>query len=137
MKKMKNNFNEEQEKVFNSIERMVTAFQNKDIDGILDTYEHNAIVMFKPQEPVVGKVQLRAVFTEFVSMNPRYTFSGHDIYISGDIATHIAPWIMQGELPDGTKIEQSGLSISVLRKQNNGKWLILQDNPHGQFLLDN
>ncbi len=134
-KKMENNFNDEQKKVFSTIEKMVTAFQNKDIDGVLATYEDNAIVMFEPQKPVQGKETLRAVFTQFVGMNPQYTFSGHEIYISGDIATHTAPWKMVGQLPDGTKIEQSGLSVAVLRKQADGNWLMIQDNPHGQFLL--
>ncbi|MDX2173863.1 MAG: DUF4440 domain-containing protein [Bacteroidota bacterium] len=134
-KKMENNFNSEQKKVFSTIENMVTAFQNKDIEGVLATYEDNAIVMFEPQKPVQGKETLRAVFTQFVTMNPQYTFSSHEVYISGDIATHIAPWKMVGQMPDGSKIEQSGLSVAVLRKQANGSWLMIQDNPHGQFLM--
>lgn len=132
---MENNFNEEQKKVFSTIEKMVDAFQNKNIDGVLSAYEPDAIVMFEPQKPVSGKEVLKTVFSQFVGMNPQYTFSGHEIYISGDIATHIAPWSMTGQLPDGTKIEQSGLSIAVLRKQASGNWLMIQDNPHGQFLL--
>lgn len=133
---MENNFNKEQQKVFSTIEKMVYAFQNKDIDGVLTTYEENAIVMFEPQKPVQGKENLRAAFTQFVGMNPQYAFSGHEVYISGEIATHIAPWKMVGQMPDGTKIEQNGLSIAILRKQPNGNWLLIQDNPHGQFLLN-
>lgn len=135
-KNMENNFNEEQKEVLRTIEKMVSAFENKNIDGVLATYESDAIVMFEPQKPVQGKEVLRAMFTQFVDMNPKYTFSGHEIYISGDIATHTAPWKMIGQLPDGTKIEQSGLSVAVLRKQINGTWLMIQDNPHGQFLLN-
>lgn len=134
--KMDNNFNEEQKKVFSTIEKMVAAFEAKDIDGVLATYENNAIVMFEPQKPVQGKENLRAAFTQFVGMNPQYTFSGHEVYVSGDIATHVAPWKMTGHLPDGTKIEQSGLSVAVLRKQTDGSWLMIQDNPHGQLLLN-
>ncbi|MEB2778677.1 DUF4440 domain-containing protein [Algoriphagus sp. D3-2-R+10] len=136
IKTMDSKFNEEQKKVYSTIEKMVTSFQSKDIDGVLSTYESNAIVMFEPQIPVQGKDNLRLAFTEFVGFNPQYSFSGHEVYISGDIATHIAPWKMVGQLPDGTKIEQSGLSIAVLRKQADGNWLMIQDNPHGQFLLD-
>jgi ketosteroid isomerase-like protein len=131
-----NNFNEEQKEVFSTIETMVAAFQGKEIDGVLSTYEKNAVVMFEPQQPVAGKEMLRKAFSELVGFNPQYTFSGHEIYISGDIATHIAPWTMTGELPDGTRIKQSGLSVAVLRKQNDGSWLIIQDNPHGQILLN-
>lgn len=134
-KKMENNFNEEQKKVFSTIDRMVAAFEKKDIDGVLATYEAGAIVMFEPQRPVQGKDALRAAFTQFVDMNPQYTFSGHEVYVSGNIATHIAPWKMKGELPNGTKVEQSGLSVAILRKQADGSWLMIQDNPHGQFLM--
>ena len=134
-KKMEKNFNEEQKKVFSTIEKMVTAFQNKDIDGVLATYEDHAILCFEPQKPVQGKEILRTVFTQFVGMNLQYTFSGHEVYVSGDIATHTAPWKMVGQLPDGTKIEESGLSVAVLRRQANGNWLIIQDKPHGEFLL--
>ena len=134
---METKFSEEQQNVFNTIERMVTSFQNKDIEGVLSTYEPGAVVMFEPQQRVVGRQALKDAFTEFVGFNPQYTFSGHEVYVSGDIATHIAPWTMVGSLPDGTPIGQSGLSVAVLRKQSNGSWLIVQDNPHGQFLLGN
>ena len=135
-KKMENNFNAEQQKVYNVIVNMTNAFIKKDIDGVLATYEDNAIVMFEPQKPVTGKDNLRMAFTQFVTMNPIFTYSGHEVYISGDIATHIAPWKMMGQLPDGTKVEQSGLSIAVLRKQADGNWLMIQDNPNGQFLMN-
>jgi ketosteroid isomerase-like protein len=43
---------------------------------------------------------------------------------------------MTGTAPDGTPIRQSGLSVAVLRKQADGKWLMVFDNPFGQHLLD-
>ncbi|UII30674.1 DUF4440 domain-containing protein [Fulvivirga ulvae] len=135
-KHMEANFNQEQKKVFSTIEKMVTAFQNQDIESVLSTYEPDAIVMFEPQTPVSGRDMLRKAFTEFAAIKPRYTFNGHEIYIAGNIATHLAPWTMVGYLPDGNKIEQSGLSIAVLRKQTDGTWLMIQDNPHGQFLIN-
>lgn len=135
-KKMETNFNAEQKKVYNVIVNMTNAFEKKDIEGVLATYEDGAIVLFEPQKPVTGKDNLRMAFTQFVTMNPIFAYSGHEVYISGDIATHIAPWKMVGHLPDGTKVEQSGLSIAVLRKQANGTWLMIQDNPNGQFLMN-
>jgi uncharacterized protein (TIGR02246 family) len=129
---MKNNFNEEQKRVFNTIKN---AFENKDIDVALASYEADAIVMFEPQKPTVGKEAIRTALTKYFDMNAQFVSSGYEIYISGDIATSIEPWSMTGQLPDGTKIEQSGLGITVLRKQTDGNWLIVQDNPHGQFML--
>ena len=134
-KKVEANFDTEQKKVYNVIVSMTDAFEKKDIDGVLATYEDGAIVMFEPQKPVTGKDNLRKAFMQFVTMNPIFTYSGHEVYISGNIATHIAPWKMVGHLPDGTKVEQSGLSVAVLRKQANGTWLMIQDNHNGQFLM--
>jgi ketosteroid isomerase-like protein len=48
---------------------------------------------------------------------------------------HFAPWTMTGKTPDGHEIKQSGLSVVVLRKQGNGKWLMVFDNPFGQHLM--
>ena len=68
--------------------------------------------------------------------NPVFTYSGHEVFIKGNVATHISPWKMTAKAPDGTVIKQSGLSVAVLRKQKNGEWLMIIDDPHGQFLMN-
>jgi uncharacterized protein (TIGR02246 family) len=132
---MESKFSTEQLNVLSAIEKMVAAFQSSDIDGVLASYEQDAAVMFEPQKPVTGKDTFRMIFTQAAAIAPKYTFGGHEICVTGDIATHISPWSMTGQLPDGTMIEQSGLSVAVLRKKKDGQWLMVQDNPHGQFLL--
>ena len=132
---MEQNFDPEQTKVLGTVNKMVAAFQSGDIDGVLAAYEPGAAIMFEPQKPVSGKEAFRMIFSQVAAMNPRYTFGGHEICVTGDIATHISPWSMTGQMPDGAKIEQSGLSVAVLRRQADGNWLMIQDNPHGQFLL--
>lgn len=134
--KMENNFNGEQKKVLSTIEKMVHAFHNKDINGVLSCYELDATILFEPQKPITGREMLKNAFSSAFEINPKYEFGAHEIYITGNIATHITPWAMKGQLPDGTLLEQSGLSVAVLRKQNDGNWLMVLDNPHGQFLMD-
>lgn len=133
IKKMENNFNVEQKKVLSTIEKMVQAFHNKDMNGVLSCYEPDAIIVFEPQKPITGREILKNAFSSAFSINPEYKFGEHEIYITGDIATHTTPWAMKGQLPDGTFIEQSGLSIAVLRRQKDGNWLMILDNPHGQY----
>jgi ketosteroid isomerase-like protein len=68
--------------------------------------------------------------------NPHFTFSdGHDVVVNGDLALHITPWNMTATAPDGQQISQSGLSVAVLRKQLDGAWKMVIDNPHGGRLL--
>lgn len=127
----------EQKEVLNAIENMTKAFENKDIDAVMACYEPKAVVVFEPESPISNKAILRKMFTGMSMANPIFTYSGHEVFITGNIATHIAPWSMIAKTPDGKEIKQSGLSIAVLRKQDNGKWLMILDNPHGQFLLNN
>ncbi|WP_394751037.1 YybH family protein [Spongiimicrobium salis] len=124
-----------QQQVIQAIEKMTKAFENKDIDAVMACYEPNAVVVFEPESPVSDANILRKMFTEMSNVNPKFTYSGHEVFVTGNIATHIAPWKMTAKAPDGTAIEQSGLSVAVLRKQENGEWLMTIDNPHGQFLM--
>ncbi|MFI1773322.1 YybH family protein [Thalassobellus citreus] len=127
---------EEQQNVLNTITKMTKAFQNKDIDGVMACYEPNAVVVFEPESPISDTTILQNMFTGMSKANPVFTYSGHEVFITGNIATHIAPWKMTAKAPDGTDIKQNGLSVAVLRKQENGQWLMLLDNPHGQFLMN-
>lgn len=58
-----------------------------------------------------------------------------EVLLAGDTAIHTAPWSMRATAPDGTPIEQRGLSVAVLRRQRDGSWLMVTDNPYGQRLL--
>ncbi len=126
----------EQQNVLSTIKKMTKAFENKDIEKVMSCYEPNATVVFEPESPVSNHTVLKEMFSGMSMANPVFTYSGHEVFISDDIATHIAPWEMTAKAPDGTEIKQSGLSVAVLRKQESGTWLMVIDNPHGQFLMN-
>ncbi|MEJ2419295.1 MAG: DUF4440 domain-containing protein [Exilibacterium sp.] len=107
----------EEAKVLETIETMTSAFHRKDMDGVLTSYEDGAAVMFEPGTRVSDPAVLRQMFEGAFQFNPNFNYpKGHEVYISNDIALHIAPWVMKGKAPDGTDIEQGGLSVAVLRK---------------------
>ena len=117
------------------VEAMTAAFQTGDLDSVMQSYEAEAAVAFEPNAPVSDPAMMREIFSQWMSMNPSFTYAGHDVIEAGDLALHIAPWTMTGTAPDGTAIEQSGLSVSVMRKQSDGSWRLVIDNPHGAQLL--
>lgn len=123
--------NAEQTAVLNVIETMTSSFAQADIDGVMNTYEPNAMVMFEPGLGLSDEDAIRQGFTEFASMNPSFTYGEHQVIVAGDIGVHISPWQMKGTTPDGAAMEIGGLSVAVLRKQPDGKWLMVIDNPYG------
>ena len=126
---------ETKDDIVSTIIRMTDAFHEGDINAILRTYEAGAVVVGEPGKPVTGEPALRAMFGAFIMLKPKFTYSGHDAIIAGDLAVHLAPWQMTGVAPDGTTIQQHGLSVAVLRRQADGRWLMVIDQPHGDALL--
>lgn len=129
-------FTPEQNEVMKVILEMTASFHKKDLKGVLASYEPNAVIVFEPEKPASGKDSITEGFMGFFAVNPKFEYSGHEVFINGNLAMHFAPWTMTGKTPDGTEIKQSGLSVVVLRKQQDGKWLMVFDNPFGQHLLD-
>lgn len=132
----KQNFDHEQQAVLQAVQQMTDAFHRKDIKGVMDSYEPNAMVVFDPQHPIQDVEVLKERFIQSFGISPRFEYSGHEVFVNGDIGVHLAPWTMTATAPDGTAIKQTGLSIAVLRQQKDGKWLMVFDDPHGQFLLE-
>lgn len=128
--------NKQETEVLKTIKAMTSAFHEKDINGVLASYETEAAVMFEPGQRVSDPMDIQKMFEGAFQLNPKFDYPmGHEVYVASNIALHIAPWVMKGETPDGADIEQQGLSVAVLRKQNNGQWLLVLDNPHGQLLM--
>lgn len=132
-----NTMNLDQQDVLATIKSMTEAFHSGDIDGVMSSYEDRATVVFEPDAPVSDPAIMRTMFQGTFTLDPKFSYSGHEVFVADDIAIHFAPWTMKGNAPDGQAVEQSGLSVAVLRRQADGKWLMVIDNPHGQHLLTN
>lgn len=114
---------------------MTDAFHRHDLAAITATYEPLAAVAFEPGTPITDPTTREAIFRGFFVLNPHFTYGGHEVIVAGDLALHIAPWTMTAQDATGNPIEQTGLSVAVLRRQMDGRWLMVIDNPHGQRLL--
>jgi uncharacterized protein (TIGR02246 family) len=106
-----------------------------DMDAILASFEPNAVMAAQPGMTVAGTEALREAFEQFLAINPRITVTSQETIQTGDIALHSYTWKMSGKAPDGSPVEQSGFSTVVLRRQNDGRWLMVIDNPFGDRLL--
>jgi ketosteroid isomerase-like protein len=122
--------------ILSTIEAMTHAFHQGNIDGVMRTYEPGAVVVGEPGTPVTGTPALRAMFAGFIAAKAHFTFLGHEVIHGDDIALHLTPWHMVGVGPDGKAIEAQGLSVAVLRRQQDGRWLMVIDDPYGDVLLN-
>lgn len=125
---------ETQQQVLDTVLSMTRAFESRDIEAVLAHYNHDAVISFEPGKPTSGASNIREQFTQFFAINPAFDYGGHKVVVTGDTALHIAPWDMKGTAPDGSAISDSGLSVSVLKRQADKSWRIVLDEPYGALV---
>ncbi|MGB0902849.1 YybH family protein [Halocynthiibacter sp.] len=111
------------------IHDMVSALGNGQVAPVVNSYSDDGLLVLNNTD-FRGPDMLTAAYTEFAAISPEIRFDYEDLHITGNIALHIAPWSMTGTAPDGTAVTDSGLSVVVLQKQDDGEWKILMDLPH-------
>lgn len=123
------------EVIIEVVKNMSAAMEQGNLEEALKAYEPGATLVAQPGMSVSGAA-FREAMNGYVSMKPKFEMPKHEVVESGDIALHISPWTMEAVDPaTGKTVRQSGLSLAVFRKQKNGKWLMVIDNPHGGHLL--
>lgn len=125
----------EHEQIHSVIEANNAAVAAGDIEAVLATFEPSGALAGQPGLVTDGPAALRGAFEGFMGMKPQITITGQEIVQAGDIALHSTTWDMTGAAPDGSEIAQSGFSVVVLRRQDDGRWLIAIDNPFGDHLV--
>lgn len=106
------------------------AINAGDIQAALALYEPNASFVAEPGKVVTGTEAIREVLTGFIAMKPTITIDVKAVE-SGDLALLYGTWSMSATGPDGNAIKESGQSREVARRQPNGDWLFVIDDPNG------
>lgn len=129
------NHNMEQSQIEATIDANSKAVAAGDIESVLETYAPDAVMVGPAGPPAIGTPALRAAFSQFLAIAPQIKVTNSTVVQSGDTALNTYAWTMTGKTPDGQSIQQSGLSVIVLRKQSDGRWLMVIDNPFADKAL--
>ena len=118
-----------------AVREFFKTFNQGDIEAILAFYEPKAAFVAQPGQVAEGTAALRATVNGFLSMKPTLSMGRYQAILAGDIALSIAKWTLKGTGPDGKPIQMEGTTTDVLRRQADGRWLFVIDNPWGQGIL--
>lgn len=107
------------------------TFNAGDIDAAMRMYVQDAVFVPKPGSSVRGLDAIRAALAEFMQLKLPIKTTHKQALVSGDVALLISDWIIEGKGPDGQPVKLTGTSSDVARRQADGTWLVLIDNPFG------
>ncbi len=117
------------------ITRLITAMNARDLETAMTLFEPGASFVMKPGVVVSGTAGIRQALEGFMALKPTLTIEAQQIVQAGDIVQYCARWSLTGVDSTGAAVQLSGRSSSILRRQYNGKWLFLVDNPWGTDIV--
>jgi ketosteroid isomerase-like protein len=110
------------------------AITSGDIDAALSLYEPAATFAMPSgfgEGSVTGLDGLRGALSGFLAMSPELKVNPEKALLSGETALVIGNWTLKGRDAEGNDIDASGRYADVVRRQPDGSWLFVIDNPNG------
>jgi ketosteroid isomerase-like protein len=102
---------------------------DRDLDGLLALYEDLATFVGPDGESASGKPEIRARLEGLLAMAPQITATDSDVVIAHDVALMSNRWAMKLGGLDSDSPSIDGRSTEVARRQYDGGWLYVIDNP--------
>jgi uncharacterized protein (TIGR02246 family) len=108
------------------------ALNAGDLEGLLDAYEQDAQLVVPPDgRRVSGRAELREALRPMLALRPKARLEVVDKLEVDGLALTYGRWTMVGTEPGGAAVELEGRGTVVSRRQPDGTWLIVLDNPVG------
>ena len=114
-----------------AIELFAAAMGAGDLGGALSLYEPEATFAPQPGAAVTGLPAIREALAGFLALQPTLSGQVRKVLQADGVALLVNEWTLAGREPNGAEIAMSGVSADVLRRQADGRWLILVDDPWG------
>ena len=105
------------------------AFAAGDIERVMELYEPDAVIVPQPGQVMIGAEQVRAALQGFLDVNVRFSADTAEVIQTGDLALVAAQWSATIDGPDGERVVLGGVSSDVMRRQADGGWRYLIDQP--------
>jgi ketosteroid isomerase-like protein len=116
------------EEVLTSI---VEGINTGNLDALMPLYEPGAAFAVQPGTLAHGVRGVREALAAFIAMKGRLDLAVTRVLEAGDLALVTTRWSFAGTGPDGEPVKLAAQSADVLRRQANGSWRFVIDNPWG------
>jgi uncharacterized protein (TIGR02246 family) len=113
------------------LQRIAETFSAHDVEGAVELYEPNATLVAQPGQVVTGTEAIREVLSGLLGMRPRFDLKVSKAFQADDTALIFSDWTLSATDPDGNAVEMAGQGSDVARRQADGSWLMMIDNPWG------
>jgi ketosteroid isomerase-like protein len=118
-----------------AVELLDRVFAQGDLSAVLSFYEEAAVVITEPGKAARGVEELRSFFARAMQSGISAKQLKTQVIEAEGVALFLSRWTLhQKDAPPGVA-ERTFTATTVFRKQPDGGWKVLIDNPFGPLIL--
>jgi len=110
---------------------IVDGINTGNLDSLMPLYESQAAFASQPGSLNHGLPGVREALSGFIAMKGTLDLRVTRVLEASDLALVTAVWSFTGTGPDGKPVTLAAKSADVLRRQTDGSWRFVIDNPWG------
>ena len=110
---------------------IVDGINNGNLDALMSLYEPEAAFASQPGSLAHGATGVRQSLAAFIAMKGTLDLKVTRVLEAGGLAFVAGVWSFSGTGPDGKPVTLTGRNGDVLRRQGDGSWRFVIDNPWG------
>ncbi len=113
---------------------LLKALEQGDLDAAVALYEPTATFVVSPEQVVTGQAGIREVLQSFIAAKATFNIDAVTAVPSADgtVAVTRVKGSSTSPGPDGNPVTTPLHSVEVVRKQSDGTWLFIIDDPSGE-----
>ena len=113
------------------LESVVEGINTGNFDMLMALYEPEAAFATQPGSLAHGLPGVREALAGFIAMKGTLDLKVTRVLQASDLALVVGVWSFVGTGPDGQAVRLTGQNADVLRRQSDGSWRFVIDNPWG------
>ncbi len=104
-----------------------------DVEAVVGLYEEGGSLVQHDGGVATGHAAIRGIITRLVGIQPKLRNDVvRVIQVGEDLALVYNDWSMSAKGRDGNPIERAGKAIEVVRRQADGTWRFVIDDPYAR-----
>jgi ketosteroid isomerase-like protein len=113
------------------LKSIVDGINAGNLAALMPLYESEAAFATQPGSLAHGLPGVRSSLAAFVAMKGTLDLTVTRVLEASDLALVAGEWSFAGTGPDGEPVKLTGRNADVLRRQPDGTWRFVIDNPWG------